>query len=236
MELPLADTLAALSNRISGIMLGSETVEEAVQSLAVAAKKAVPQASGAGATLIEGRGRATSSGATDPIVAEADRLQYELGEGPCLSAWAEQRVIRMDDIQDEVRWPRWTWEVSNLALRSCVSVPLAIGDTALGALTVYSSRAEAFSDSSVRLLEMFVRPAALMLATAQAGESAQRLSGELVSALAARDVIKTASGILMERLGVSSDRAMEAMIAAARRDNKTLSVIAQELIDGHPTA
>lgn len=35
---------------------------------------------------------------------------------------------------------------------------------------------------------------------------------------------------------VSGERAMEAMIAAARRDNKTLSVIAQELIDGHPPA
>ena len=55
--------------------------------------------------MIDAYGTWTSTGATDHLVETADALQYELGEGPCLSAWATESLQRINDTTDDDRWP-----------------------------------------------------------------------------------------------------------------------------------
>src|SRR3712207_2668973 len=95
--LPLANELAALGPGAAGGLLTEENASKAVQSLAYVLKDAIPGSAGAGASVINARGRRETAGATDPVVLRADRLQYEFGQGPCLSAWAEQRAIIIPD-------------------------------------------------------------------------------------------------------------------------------------------
>ena len=57
----------------------------------------MPGPSGAGVSVIDERGR-RSSGSTDARVREADNLQYELDEGPCLKAAATRELVRVDDL------------------------------------------------------------------------------------------------------------------------------------------
>ena len=52
----------------------------------------------------------------------------------------------------------------------------------------YSRRADAFSDASDRLMELFARPGTIFISNAQARESAQQLSGTLREALSNREV------------------------------------------------
>ena len=70
------------------------------------ATEAIPGAVGAGVTLVDDRGGKTTSGASDPVVEKADSMQYELDEGPCLSAWAQRALVRVDEIGSDGRWPR----------------------------------------------------------------------------------------------------------------------------------
>src|SRR2546421_139395 len=103
--LPLTDELAAVFARMTGLLLNEETVAAALGLVSSLAQETVPGSSGAGVSIIDEHHR-RSSGSTDERVLQADDLQYELGEGPCLTAAAERRLIRIDDLSVDRRWPR----------------------------------------------------------------------------------------------------------------------------------
>src|SRR3954468_13104770 len=102
-DLPLADELAALTARLATLLLDHDSVDEAVRSLAHALVEAIPGTAGAGASLMDTRGLRTSTASTDPVVLEADQLQYDLGQGPCLTAWAQQATVIVEDTRTEKR-------------------------------------------------------------------------------------------------------------------------------------
>ena len=231
-NLPLADELAALTARIADLLLTHQSVDEAVSALALALKEAIPGAPGAGVSLMDARGRRISTASTDPATVQADQFQYDLRQGPCLTAWAQQATITVEDCRTDARWPAWCRAIADLPLRAVISTPLSTPDGAIGALKVYSPIPNGFDTQAVRLLELLSRPAALMLANAQARDTAQRLSDGLVGALGARDAIGTATGIIMERLHVSRDQALATLIAGSRRRNEPLHQLSQSIISG----
>src|SRR3712207_995204 len=183
-QLPLANELAALTGQIPGGFLTEENASRAVQSLAYVLRDSIPHSAGAGASVINARGRRESAGATDPVVLRADRLQYDLGQGPCLSAWAEQRAIIIQDTREENRWPKWTAAIADLPLRSVLSAPLTTEGRRIGALKVYSPAPLAFDDHSVFLIERLADPAAVLLGNVRDREAVHRMSAQLVEALA----------------------------------------------------
>src|SRR4051812_25519320 len=46
--------------------------------------------------------------ASDDRITKADRLQYDLNQGPCLDAVYTDGVFRVDDLGTDTRWPQWT--------------------------------------------------------------------------------------------------------------------------------
>jgi len=228
--LPLADELSAVFARMSGLLLSEETVNTAVGLVTALATDAIPGAVGAGVTLVDERGGKTTSGASDPVVEKADSMQYELDEGPCLTAWAQRALVRLDDVGSDRRWPRWCRAVDPLGLRAALSVPLVAGDRALGAVKVYARLPGAFDRQAEHLLVMFAAQAAILLANVQSVDSARRLSDGLKDALRSRDVIATAKGILMAREGIAEELAFAVLVAGAQREHKTLRDAAQAVV------
>jgi GAF domain-containing protein len=235
MDNPLANELAALTGQMAGGFLTEENASKAVQSLAYVLKDSVPGSAGAGASLINDRGRRESTGATDPVVLRADKLQYDLGQGPCLSAWAEQRAIIIGDTTQETRWPEWTAAVAGLPLRSVLSAPLTTEGRRIGAFKVYSPSPLAFDDHSVFLIERLATPAAVMLGNSRDREATQRLSNQLAEALAHRDMVSRAQGVLMGRLNITAREASAMMVSASRKEGKPLHEVAREIVHGITT-
>lgn len=232
-DIPL-DELTLTMARVNHLLLTEETADRAITQLAAAAKQMLPGALGAGITLIDSRGRKTSAGTTDSVVHILDELQYETGEGPCLTAWASQRAVTVKDFSVETRWPQWRAAVSRQPVRSVLSVPLVYNGEPLGALKVYASEAHAFDRDAVRLLECFTEPVAILLSHMQSIELPAKLSAALQSALSSRNAISVAKGILMERLKVDEAAAIRSMIHQSRGQGVPLVRVAEELISGRP--
>ena len=228
-DLPVNE-LSTVFARIKGMLLTEETVNQAVDLLAEAAMEAIPGAIGAGVSLIDNQGRRTSTGSTDKLVLAADGLQYELGEGPCLTAWASTKVVRSNDLSSETRWPRWSSSAAQLGIRSVVSAPLVFKADSIGAIKVYSLEAEAFDGQSEHLLALVAGPAATLLANVQGNEVPHRISSELKAAIESRDNIAFARGILMEREGLTADEAMLELIQQSRRTRDSLRIAAEQVI------
>jgi GAF domain-containing protein len=229
--LPLADELAAVYARMSGLLLTQETLATVLGLIGALAVETVADSDGAGVTLVAADGRRTTAAATDPWVERADALQYELGEGPCLTAWAERSVQRVEATAREQRWPDWAAAAQGLGLQSTLSAPLVAGDAALGAMKVYSRREAAFDAHAERLLMMFAAQAAVLVANVQSHENARRMSEQLKTALRYRDVIGQAKGMLMNSRGVDEDAAFALLAAAAQRHNKKAHEVAAEMVE-----
>jgi GAF domain-containing protein len=219
-DLPLADELAAVSARMSGLLLTDERVESALTMISSLARETIPGSSGAGVSVIDERGK-RSSGSTDERVRVADSLQYEMDDGPCLAATREHRLIRIDDLAEDLRWPRWSRAVLPLGLRAAMSTPLVAGDLSLGAIKVYADDPEAFDRRSEQLLTLFAAQAAMLIAHARTSEQARRMSDALRQAIHSRDVVSMAKGILMARHGIDEDAAFGMLLARHEEDGTT---------------
>lgn len=233
-ELPL-DELSFLFARIQGLLLSQETVDNAIELLAQAAKETIIGSVGAGVSLIDPAGRKVSTGSTDLVVKEADALQYETGQGPCLSAWAGKSTIRIDEVATDPRWPVWSAAVSSLPIQSTLSTPLLHRGDSIGALKVYSHAPFAFTDATEHLLEKFAAPAAALLAHVHTTDAPRRLSETLTTALNSRDVISMARGVLMEREQLDEAAATAALLRISLESNTPLREVARQIVStiGH---
>lgn len=224
---PLAEELTRVYARMSGVLLSDQTVQTALELVTALAVETVPGAVGAGVTLLDstddGQGPRRTSGATRPLVAEADELQYRLGEGPCLTAAEQDVVVRVDDLEQDQRWPRWRVPAMRLGLRSVLSAPLDAGSRTLGAIKVYGEAAGAFDEASETLLTRFAAQAAILLANVSSLDQAQRLSESLQRALQSRNLVALATGVLMERHHLSEEQAFLRLVEISRSQQRELA-------------
>jgi GAF domain-containing protein len=153
-----------------------------------------------------------------------DRLQQRLGDGPCINAAKHQSVFRIDDTREDLRWPEFCAAAARLDVRSMLCVPLWIDERGLGALSLYADQAAAFSESHERVTVLLATFAALALAEAQRAD-------QMHDALANRDVIGQAKGILMERHGVTADAAFSVLSRVSQAENRKLAEIARRFVE-----
>lgn len=229
-ELPLAEELTAVFARATKLLLTEETVGHALRLITDAATAAIPGAIGAGVSLINSSGLRQTTAASDAVVAAADALQYELGEGPCITAWASGETVVVENLTLERRWKRWSPAAATLGISSSVSSPLLSGGLALGAVKVYSDGGHLAAKGTVRLAELFAEQATLFVIHSHAREAARTLSDRLQESLAQRDTISMAKGLLMARNGTNDDVALRDLMMLSRRTGKPLALVAAELL------
>src|SRR4051795_3812653 len=223
-----AEFSAALS-QMAGLVLSRETVDTAVALVTTLAETAIAGTAGAGVTIVDEQGR-RSKAASNEIVERADDLQYQLDEGPCLTAWRTGQLVRMDDTGTDTRFPRWSTEVVRLGVRSVLSVPLVVDDETLGAIKVYSGQPANYDQHDERVMRLFARQAAILLANTQSLQEARRLSRQLTEALGSRDAIVRATGVLLARGAADEYAAFTELSDAARRSGLTVQAVARELL------
>jgi hypothetical protein len=98
---------------------------------------AVLPVDGVGLSLFENEFR-VPMGASDDVAALAERLQFTLGEGPCLDAAHERRMQVADQDQLAERWPLYSHELFNRTpFRGIAAVPLALSPDTFAALDLF---------------------------------------------------------------------------------------------------
>src|SRR5215213_8143298 len=170
------------------LVVFEESLDANLHQVAALAVRQIAGADFAGITLLR-RGKPTTAVFTDPTSPEIDSAQYETGSGPCLDAFRDGVSYAITDTHDETRWPEFAAVAAQHGIRSTLSMPLTVGDNSLGALNMYASQVDAFSDDDRDATKLFATQAAAVLANAQAYWAAHELSAQLQEALASRAVI-----------------------------------------------
>lgn len=222
----LADVFA----RVSAPPLSSGTVDTSLRLITSAVQETFPDAAGSGITRSGPNGGRVTVAATDAVVERADAVQYELGQGPCLTAWEQRTVVRVDDVEREDRWPDWARAVSGTGLRSSLSAPLTSGGKTMGTLKVYGCGPGVHGASEEHLLTMFAALAAVLLGCTRTTEDERRTGDDFKAALRARDVIALAKGVIIARDGADERAAFLILADLARRRGKPLRQAADDLV------
>jgi len=184
----------------------------------------VPGCQMAGVTARRRRGRLESRAPSDPVVAECDRLQHELGEGPCLDAITDAPVISSPDAATDGRWPRWGPRVADEhGVASMLSVRLFSSDRVHGALNLYSRDRDAFDAYSVDIAVLLATHVSVALRSALADEN-------LRVAVDSRHRIGQAQGILMERYALDAPGAFGVLSRVSQERNIRLIDVADHVV------
>ena len=93
------------------------------------ATMAVPGCDGTSVSVLEAHGEVTTVGASEQRTVQLDELQYEVQEGPCLSAIRTATTLQVDDFNRDIRLPAFARATGSLDVASCPSVPSASATT-----------------------------------------------------------------------------------------------------------
>ena len=218
----LAGQFAAVARALAS----AETMAATLQRLVEIARMIVPGCHHAGVTVLR-RGRPETPAATDEVSAAVDRVQYETGEGPCLSAILEQPTYRTGDLAAETRWPTFSRPaVERTGVRSVLAYRLFTEADTLGALNLYSRERDAFDDEAEAIGTILAAHAALALARARERE---QITG-LEQAVASNRSIGMAIGILMAIRRIGQDEAFDLLRRVSQRTNRKVREIADEVV------
>ncbi len=194
-------------------------VMDVIVSAAVAM---VPGADEATISLTQGRRRVVSAAATSDVARRFDDLQEETQQGPCTDAMYELETIRVDDLPSDPRWPDLARRVPEQGVASMLCFQLFVEGDDLGALNLLARQPGAFTDESERIGLLFASHAAVAVAQAQK-------VNHLGTALASRDVIGQAKGILMERYKITAPQAFALLARVSMDTNRKLHEVADYL-------
>ncbi len=216
--------------RILSRLAGGDGVEPTKRLCTVCAE--VTAMTGAGIMLMSGDVPRGSICTTDMVSELIEQLQYEVGEGPCVDAYAFDRPVLEPDLLDPVapRWMAFTGPATQAGARAVFGFPLRVGAVRLGALNLYRDRpgplgGEQHADALV-MADVAAEAVLLLQADAPSGEVAAALEEGSNFQL----VVHQAAGMVAAQLDVTVRQAMIRMRAHAFGNSRSLTEVAQAVV------
>ena len=219
-EKELAESFAEIARELRS----EPSVEATLKKIIELAVRTIDGCDHAGLSLVRD-GKMTTPAASDDVAPRVDAIQHQTGEGPCLDAIREHEVFQTDDLVEEARWPGFAARaVQETGVARILGYRLFVHEKTLGALDLYSRSPAAFMEDDPSIASIFAAHAAVAL-------SAALQQQQMEEALATRDVIGRAKGILMARQHVSDERAFEILRSASQRLNLKLREVARQVAE-----
>ena len=189
-----------------------------------AAVELVTRCDHAGITINE-NGRLVTRASSDDLVARANELQADLGEGPCLDVRRDQNTLVSPALSVEGRWPVWAPRVhGELGVGSMMSLLLYTGGQSMGALSLYCRDGCRFDADDVAVGQALAGQLSVVMA-------AEKQIDQLGLGLHNRTVIGQAQGILMERFDMTSNQAFDYLRRTSSTSNRKLAAVAADIAE-----
>ncbi|WP_347684504.1 GAF and ANTAR domain-containing protein [Mycobacterium sp. B14F4] len=218
-HLRIAELVRGLHNRPD---TDSDTViAELVEHAAVE----IPGAQYAGITVTRSAKHIETPAASHMYPVLLDKIQQRHREGPCLTAAWEEKTIHVPDLETENRFPNYRRDaLAETPIRSIMAFQLFIAGETMGALNVYAEDPNVFDADARSIGLIFAAHSSIAWNSARRDEQFKR-------ALASRDMIGQAKGMIMERYGVDAVQAFDVLRKLSQDSNVPLIRVATELVE-----
>jgi transcriptional regulator with GAF, ATPase, and Fis domain len=195
-----------------------------IAELAEHAATEIPGAQYAGVTVTRNGKHIDTPAATHKWPILLDEIQQRHREGPCLTAAWDEKTVYVANLETDRRFPLYRRDaLAETPICSIMAFQLFIADETMGALNVYSETPDAFGPASMEVGLVFAAHSSVAWNSARRDEQFKK-------ALASRDVIGQAKGMIMERYGIDAIQAFEMLRKLSQDSNVALVQIATELV------
>jgi hypothetical protein len=197
------------------------------------AAAAVLPVDGAGISLFFAADRRLPLGASGDGAAETERLQFTVGEGPCLAARAAGRPVVADEATIAARWPAFHGDlVARTPVRGVIALPLADELSGFGALDLYV--VPPHDIGVVSLVDALTVAREVVSVFRSAGRPPQRGSDGPAwldsPAAGRRSLVWQAMGFVNAGLQMSSEDALALLRARAYSEGRDLDDLAADVL------
>ncbi len=195
-------------------------LEQTLSRITAAAVEVLPDVSMASITIRHRDNRLETFAPTDDVLLELDAKQYKLQQGPCYETATDEAYVVSSDLAADSRWPDYTKAALAAGVHAQAGIGLFDAGRFQGALNLYADRVGAFEDLGP-LGALFSHHAAVAISYAQE-------ISDLRQAVATRQQIGQAVGVVMERYQLSEERAFAFLARLSQDRNVKLREIARE--------
>lgn len=168
-----------------------------------------------------------------PAAVELERLQLDLGEGPCLEAHRSGSVVVTPDLWAEAgRWPVYAPAAATLGARSVHAFPLQMGGIRLGVMDVYRREPGHLDEQDVVRAMTYADLAVLVVLHLHAmdGSGPEQL-GALEEAFSSHPEIHQATGMVSVQVDTDLRSALLLIRARAFVEGRPMLDVATDVIN-----
>jgi GAF domain-containing protein len=187
---------------------------------------------GAGVMLMSGELPVGTLCTTDEVSDRIEQLQYTFGEGPCVEAYRDRRVVLEPDLAAPAvnRWPAFTTAALAAGAGAVFGFPLLMGAARLGALNLYRKAPGTLRDDqhldALAMAQVIAGWVLQVQSTAPAGQVAKVLAQDLDL----HAVVHNAAGAVSVQLGVGITEALLRLRAYAFANDRPLDEVAEDIV------
>ncbi|MDQ0921962.1 GAF domain-containing protein [Pseudarthrobacter sp. W1I19] len=182
-------------------------------------------------TVERGGGAATVASSSDEG-RRLDETQYSFGDGPCLTAARQQRLVLIADLENDERWSDYLEAALQEGVRSVLAVPIPTDPFSHAGLNCYAGTAGTFNEETVGLLEEHAAAMSRVLRIALRLHGTDAHPEHLRAALRSRAVVDAAVSLIMLQQHGGREDALQILQLAAKSTNRRMHDIATDIVHG----
>ncbi|MEU7141032.1 GAF and ANTAR domain-containing protein [Nocardia sp. NPDC046473] len=225
----MTDELALGMSELTTLLLTGDEVAESLCAIADTVVRMLPDHLMAGVTLTHDEGTIVGgSSAAHAMLVEESRSSE--GYDPCLQAIGTAQQVSVPDVATEHRWGGYSTRMLAYGVKSIYAQPLSVDGAAVGALSLYSTQPNGFTDRIRRAATLTAEHLGVLLAVASDTARQAKLTEQLRATLASRSTIDQALGILMAERRCDRDAAFEVLRGRSQQRNVRVADLAVEII------
>ncbi len=196
----------------------------------IAAAVPLLRADGVGLMLADRQGALRWVTATNQAEQAFEQAERDLGEGPCIDAFASGQLARTRDLQTDPRWPRLGPAARTNQVRGVLSAPVLLEGHPIGTCNALTTRPRDWNEADAGAVGAFAIVLGRLIGSMTDARHKTELTAQLQFALNSRVLVEQAKGVLMEREGVDAERAFELLRRRARSSERKLAEVAREVL------
>lgn len=161
-----------------------------------------------------------------------DETQYAFGDGPCLTAARQQRLVLISDLKSDERWSDYLEAALREGVRSVLAVPIPTDPFSHAGLNCYAGTVGAFNEETMGLLEQHAADMSRVLRIALRLHGTDIHPEHLRAALKSRAMVDAALALIMLQQRGGREGALEILQLAAKSTNRRMQDIAADIVRG----
>lgn len=221
--------------QLADLLVGSEDIRSFLDGMAGLGAAVMSRSAGTriecAVTLGRRKRSATIGGSSDQALL-LDRIEQNLGQGPCIDALESGRPVLLDDALSSPQWRDYCGALNAAGMRSTLGVPMELEQDSAAVLNFFAPTPGTFTRHAVADALTFAGIAGKALRVAIRIKALNETTKDLDAATKSRAVIDTACGVIISQNRCTHDEAFRILRKASNDRNQKLRDLAQTLVDG----